>query len=87
LAPFEHLCSSNPVIVSGEMGAAGLIEKFELGVVCEDGKYGERLLEVYSNLKKYKDMGSKASKVIKRELGWDRFTDKMIEGYKRVWRK
>jgi len=85
LAPFELLCSGNPVIVSSELGAASVIKKFDLGVVSDD--YSGALLEVYSRLKEFKRDGNRRKKVIQKNLGWDVFSDKMIEGFRRAWKK
>jgi len=85
LAPFELLCSGNPVIVSSEMGAASIIKDFNLGVVSRD--YSESLLEVYSRLKEFKEDGEKRRKIIRKNLGWDVFSDKMIGAFKDAWKK
>ena len=85
LAPFELLCSGNPVVVSKEMGASSVIDKFKLGFVSDD--YCGSLLEIYSRLGEFKEDGLRRQKVIRRELGWDVFTDKMVRGFKRVWGK
>lgn len=79
LAPFEHLCSGNPVIVSNEMGAASVIKKFDLGVVSSD--YSKSVLEVYSKLGEFKKDGLRRQRVIEKNLGWDVFSDKMIKGF------
>jgi len=83
LAPFEHLCSSNPVIVSEDLGAASVIKKFDLGIVTRD--YSKAILEIYNNLKKYKADGKRRLEIIKRNLGWDVFADKLIKAFKGVW--
>ncbi|MDO8528361.1 MAG: sugar phosphate nucleotidyltransferase [Nanoarchaeota archaeon] len=80
LAPFEMLCSGNPVIVSEEMGAASLIKNFNLGVVTKD--YASSLLEVHKNKKDYVKQAKEASLFIKKNLSWKIFTDKMIKAYK-----
>ena len=85
LAPFEHLCSENPVIVSENLGAASIIKKFDLGIVTKN--YANALLDVYKNLNKYKEGGIRRKEIIKKNLGWDVFTDKMIKVYKIAWKK
>lgn len=84
LAPFEHLCSGNPVIVSDKLGAASVIKEFDLGIVTKN--YSDAILKIYSNLKKYKRDGGRRKKIIMKNLGWNVFTDKMIKAYKDVWR-
>lgn len=85
LAPFELLCSGNIVIVSEDLGAAEVIKKFNLGIVSND--YGKSLLEVYNNLSDYRKMGREASNVVKKNLGWDVFSDKMIRAFRDAWRR
>jgi len=85
LAPFELLCSGNPVIVSEEVGAASVIKEFDLGVVSS--RYSEALIEVYSRLKEFKKDGLRRRKIIEKEFGWDVFTDKLIKGFERSWKK
>jgi glycosyltransferase involved in cell wall biosynthesis len=72
LAPFEMLCSGNPIIVSGEMGASSIIKEKDLGTVTND--YADALL----NIKKSKS----DSNWIKKNLSWNRFADRMIRAYK-----
>ncbi|MBU2104726.1 MAG: glycosyltransferase [Nanoarchaeota archaeon] len=85
LAPFEHLCGGNPIIVSKELGAASVIKKFELGIITKD--YSNALLEIYKNINKYKRENERRRKIIEKNLGWDVFTDKMIQAYKDAWKK
>jgi len=84
LAPFEHLCSGNPVIVSPDLGAASVIKKFDLGVVTQDSS--RALLDVYSQIKEFKKDGLRRRRVIEKNLGWDVFTDKMVKGFEWSWR-
>jgi len=85
LAPFELLCSGNPIIVSEELGAASVIKKFDLGIVTSD--YGGALVEVYSKLKEFKGEGNRRRKIVSKELGWDVFTDKLVKGFEVAWVK
>ncbi|MEK6906842.1 MAG: sugar phosphate nucleotidyltransferase [Nanoarchaeota archaeon] len=85
LAPFELLCSGNPIIVSEEMGASSVIKENNLGIVTKN--YSEELLKVYNNVKESKKKAGKASLFVKKNLGWDIFTDKMIKAYRDVWRE
>lgn len=85
LAPFEFLCSGNPVIISKDMGAASVIKQFNLGITTE--KYSDALIEVYKNSEKYQKEGIQRKKLIKKNFGWDIFADKMIKAYKDAWRR
>ncbi len=82
LAPFEMLCSGKPIIASKELGASSIIKKFNLGIITED--YSKAILGVYGNKGKCKKQAEKASKFIKTNLGWDIFSDKMINAYKKA---
>ena len=79
LAPFELLCSENPIIVSEDLGAASLIKQNNLGVVTKD--YANALLEIYEKEKKYKKQAKDAASFVKKNLGWNIFTDKMIKAF------
>nr|QBM01210.1 bifunctional protein GlmU [uncultured archaeon] len=84
LAPFEMLCSSNPIIVSEDMGASSVIKRNNLGIVTKD--YPKALLEIYKNKKKYKKQAQDSSLFIKKDLSWEIFADKMIRAYKDAWK-
>jgi glycosyltransferase involved in cell wall biosynthesis len=84
LAPFEILCSGNPIIVSEEMGAASIIKKNKLGIVTKN--YANAILEVYKNKEKYKKEAKEAALVVKKNLSWEIFADKMIKAYKEAWK-
>lgn len=83
LAPFEHLCSGNPVIVSEDLGAASVIKRFALGIVTND--YARAILEIYENLQEYKSDGNRRLQIIKKNLGWDVFADKLIKAFRDAW--
>jgi len=85
LAPFEHLCSGNPVLVSEQLGAAGVIRQFNLGIVSNN--LTQDILKIHKDLKKYKEQAIQASLFIKKNLGWDVFTDKLIKAYKDAWKR
>ena len=85
LAPFEMLCSGNPIIVSEELGAASIVKKNNLGIVTKD--YANALIEIYKNWKDFKTQAKKASLFVKNNLGWHVFADKMIAAYKSAWKK
>ena len=85
LAPFELLCSGNPIIVSEELGAASIVKKFNLGIVTKN--YTEALLQVYKNQEEFSKQAKTASLFVKKNLGWDIFADKMIRAYKSAWKR
>ena len=85
LAPFELLCAGTPAIVSKEMGAASVIEKFKLGIITNN--YSDSILEVYNTQSRYNKQADNASNTIRKNLGWDTFTDKLIKSFKDVWKR
>ena len=84
LAPFELLCSGNPVIVSEELGASSIIKQNNLGIVTKN--YAEELLKIHENIKEYKKQAKKSALFVKKNLGWNVFADKMIKAYKDAWK-
>ncbi|MBU1136280.1 MAG: sugar phosphate nucleotidyltransferase [Nanoarchaeota archaeon] len=80
LAPFEFLCSGNPIIVSEDIETASLIKKNNLGIVTKE--YDKALLGVYKNREKYKQQAKKAGFFIKKNLSWEIFSDKIIKVFK-----
>jgi UDP-N-acetylglucosamine diphosphorylase / glucose-1-phosphate thymidylyltransferase / UDP-N-acetylgalactosamine diphosphorylase / glucosamine-1-phosphate N-acetyltransferase / galactosamine-1-phosphate N-acetyltransferase len=89
LAPFELLCSGNPIIVSQELGAASVIKRFNLGIISKNNEedYADAIIKIYENEESYKKESRIAAEFVKNNLGWDVFTDKMIKAYKEVWKK
>lgn len=82
LSPFELLCASKPIIVSTKMGVASVVKEYNLGILSSN--YSETLLLVYKNYNSFKSDAEKAALFIKRNFGWDVFTDKLIDEYKVV---
>ncbi|KKU13033.1 MAG: Glycosyltransferase, partial [Candidatus Azambacteria bacterium GW2011_GWC2_45_7b] len=85
LAPFEHLCSGNPIIVSEELGAASIVKKFNLGIVTKN--YPEAIMKIHDNYNIYIKEAQKSSIFIKNNLGWNIFADKMIKAYRDAWKR
>ncbi len=85
LSPFEFLCSGNPIIVSDDMGAASVIKKFNLGIATKN--YPEALLEICKRYKEYKQKAKKSSEFVRKNFGWNIFSDKMIKAYKDSWKR
>ena len=85
LAPFELLCSGNPIIVSEDLGAASVVKKFNLGIVTKD--YPKALINVFENGREYNKKAKEAALFTKKNLGWDVFTDKLIKAFKDAWKK
>ncbi len=84
LAPFELLCAGNPIVVSEDLGAASIIKKFNLGIATKNYDYA--LFEIYNNKSKYGKIARESSLFVKKNLGWNIFTDKMIKAYKDAWK-
>ncbi len=80
LAPFEMLCSGNPIIVSEQLGAASIIKDFNLGEVTSN--YSKSLINSYNQIKELKKGGDKRKRIIKQKLGWNIFGEKMINAIK-----
>ncbi len=85
LAPFELLCSGNPIIVNKDLGAASIIKKNNLGIVTDD--YAKAILDVYGNKKEFSMQARKAALFVKKNLGWNVFADKMIKVFKEAWKR
>lgn len=85
LAPFEHLCSAKPVIVSENLGAVSLFRTFHLGIITRD--YAQGILDCYQNKETYAQRAIEARDFVKKNLGWDVFADALIEEFKRAWKK
>ena len=84
LAPFELLCSENPIIVSEDLGAASIIKQHNLGTVTQN--YEGALIKIYEKRKMYKKQAKNSSVFVKNNLGWDIFTDKMINAFDFAWK-
>ena len=67
------------------MGAASVIEKFKLGIITNN--YSDSILEVYNTQSRYNKQADNASNTIRKNLGWDTFTDKLIKSFKDVWKR
>ena len=84
LAPFELLCSGNPIIVSEDLGAASLIKQYNLGTVTKN--YEASLIKIYEKRKEYHKQSKDSSAFVEKNLGWDIFTDKMIDVFDFAWK-
>jgi len=84
LAPFETLCAGTPIIVSPELGASSVIEKYRLGKVTSH--FANAVLEIRGN-SSFKTQAKRSSIFLKKYFGWDRFTDKLISSYKEAWKE
>jgi len=82
LAPFEAMCAGKLVMVSPEFTAADIIRKENIGIVTE--KFEEKILEVYENSSKFLDMQMRASEYVRKNLNWERYSEHMIEIYKKA---
>jgi len=85
LAPLEVLSAGVPIVVSEELETASLIRENGLGIVTKD--YYKAVLEIYENEERFKEEALKASKYIRDNLSWKRFTERMVEGFRIAWKK
>ncbi|MFH1307834.1 MAG: sugar phosphate nucleotidyltransferase [archaeon] len=85
IAPFEMLSAGIPIIVSSDMGSSPIIKKNNLGIVTKE--YDKAILEIYENQKEYKKQAEKNRIFIKKNLTWENYAEKMIESYKKAWKK
>jgi glycosyltransferase involved in cell wall biosynthesis len=85
IAPFEMLSAGVPVVISSDMTSSSVLKEHNLGIVTKD--YAAAIIEIYNNKEKYKESAEKAFKFIKNNLSWEIFSERMIEAYRRAWRK
>ncbi len=85
LAPFECLCAETPIIVSEEIETASFIKNESLGTVTSN--YSKALLDVYRNPKTYNQQAKKSSEFVKKNLSWEKFSDRMIQAFKDALKK
>lgn len=82
LSPFEALCAAKPVITSFSMTAAKIMEKNKIGIVTDD--FVEAVTDVYTDPKKYRDMGKKGRAWVRKNLSWDKFCQGMVEIFEKA---
>jgi len=83
LAPYELLCSGNPIIVSSDMSSSSVTSANNLGIVTKD--YAQGLLEVFENRERYKREAKKGAIFVRDNLSWKQFTERMLRGFRRAW--
>jgi len=73
--PFEALCQKKISIVSQGSGAAEILEKEKIGVVCRLGveDYSKAVLDFFKNKKEYKKTVMKGFNYVKNNLPWERW--------------
>jgi glycosyltransferase involved in cell wall biosynthesis len=81
LSPFEALSAGVPVVVSPSMGAASILTREGLADASDDLVVSLRLLRSRGNENRARVL--RAQEWIRRNLTWDRFTDKMLEIFER----
>jgi glycosyltransferase involved in cell wall biosynthesis len=82
LSVFEAVSFAIPVIVSPEMGASVLVRQEDLGIVSED--FSQNIETVYRHYAQYKEKAKIASRWVRSNLTWGKFTDKMLSIYERA---
>lgn len=85
LAPYELLCSGNPIIVSSDMSSSSVTSTNKLGIVTKD--YASAILEIYENLDKFKKDAERGALFIRDNLSWKQFTERMVRMFKRAWKR
>jgi glycosyltransferase involved in cell wall biosynthesis len=75
LAPFEALCARRISIVSDESGAAELMAKENIGIVCRPTaeQFAREILRLYSDPVCASDMAARGHDYVSKRLSWDRF--------------
>jgi glycosyltransferase involved in cell wall biosynthesis len=73
--PFEALCQKKISVVSQGSGAAEILEKEKIGVVCRLGveDYSKAVLDFFKNKKEYKKTVMKRFNYVKNNLPWERW--------------
>ena len=79
LAPFECMCSGNPVIVSPEFTPSEIIREEGVGIVTNEYEKAILLL----SCKKVYDT-EKGKMYVKENLTWEKFGEKMVEVFERI---
>ncbi|MBI5892268.1 MAG: glycosyltransferase family 4 protein [Deltaproteobacteria bacterium] len=77
LAPFEAMCASVPVIVSGTMGAASLIKREGLGIVTQN--YADAVFDIYRNPSAYREKTIVSKEWVKNNLTWANFAKRNLQ--------
>lgn len=77
--PFEALCQKKISIVSEDCGAAEVLGKKNLGIICrptaED--FSQTVLSVFKNRKGYEQMGERGYGYVKHNLSWEQWGRKI----------
>ena len=74
--PFEALCARRISIVSDDCGAAEVLAREEIGLVCEatEEAFSQQILAVHQSPKAYREMAERGRNFVLQELTWDKHT-------------
>ncbi|MBN2121425.1 MAG: glycosyltransferase family 4 protein [Candidatus Omnitrophica bacterium] len=82
LSVFEALCFGVPVIAYPTMGASTLVQDESLGIVSRD--LVSSIKDIRENYSSYKEKSRKAGLWVRENLTWPKFTQNMLEIFKKV---
>ena len=85
LAPFEALCAGRPIVVSSTMGAASLISRQKLGLVCDD--LVKAVKTIHNDYAAHIRQAASSAGWIKDNLTWELFARRMLEVFKETLTK
>ncbi len=73
--PFEALCQGKISLVSKESGAAEVLGREKLGIVCrlKVNDFSGAVLSVFQNSPAYQKMGKRGRRYVKEKLRWERY--------------
>ena len=79
--PFEALGAGRISVVSDDCGAAEVLAKEGIGVVCEPSAdaFAESILKVRKNPARYEEMAVRGRHFVAQRLSWRSYTDRFVE--------
>ena len=82
LSPFEALSAGKPIVVSPLLSCSEIINNLGIGVVSKN--FGNTLLEMHANIKRYHEMAVKGQQWVAKNLSWGLYTSKMLDLFENV---
>jgi len=81
LTPLEALSCKTASVVSDEAGVGELLEKEKIGLVCpaRPPAFAKHILQVYQDKKRFDKMAEKGYLWVKKNMGWEKFAEKVLE--------
>ena len=73
--PFEALCQRKISLVSKDSGAAEVLRKEKIGIICQTDveDFSQATLSAFEKRKEYEEMGKKGYFYVKSNLSWERW--------------